>query len=232
MRNIDEAVISKLKKQGKNYEILVDPEKAVAFKAGKNVSINEVLVSEEIYTDARKGTRASEHEIENVFATTDKIEMCKKIILEGTVQVTAEMLRKELEQKRKQIANLIHKSCVDPTTGRPHPPQRIENAMSEVKVKITDKPAEQQVKQIIDELKRVLPIKYEIREINVKISSEFAAKSFNTLKQYGKILSERWENDGSLNASLEIPAGLQEELEIALNRLTKGTVEVMIARKK
>ena len=43
---------------------------------------------------------------------------------------------------------------------------------------------------------------------------------------------EDWGNDGSLNATLEIPAGMQEELELALNNMTKGNVYIKIVRSK
>ena len=58
------------------------------------------------------------------------------------------------------------------------------------------------------------------------------SKCFQTLKQYGTVSKERWLNDGSLNVILEIPAGLQEELEIDLNRLTKGHIETEIVEKR
>lgn len=232
IRNVDEAVIAKIRKEGKDFEILVDPQNAADFKAGKNVSITDVVVSEEIYNDAKKGLRASEKDFEKIFGTIDKLEICKTIVKNGIVQVTAEMIRKELEQIRKQVVNLVHRSTVDSSTGRPHPLQRIENAIAEAKIRIESKPAEQQVKDVIDELKKILPIKYEVRELGIRVAPQYAGKSFNILKQYGKLISERWENDGSLNVTLEIPAGLQEDLEVDLNSLTKGTVEINILRKK
>ncbi|HLC86566.1 MAG TPA: ribosome assembly factor SBDS [Candidatus Nanoarchaeia archaeon] len=232
IRNVNEAVIAKARKEGKDFEILVDPQNAADFKAGKNISITDVVVSEEIYSDAKKGLRASEKDLEKLFGTDDKLEICKTIVKNGIVQITAEMLRKELEQTRKQVVNLVHRSTVDPNTGKPHPPQRIENAIAEAKIRVENKPAEQQVKDVIDGLKKILPIKYEIRELGIRVAPQYAGKSFNTLKHYGKLISERWENDGSLSVMLEIPAGLQEELEVDLNRLTKGTVEISILKKK
>jgi len=56
----ERSVIAKLKREGKNFEILVYPEKAIEFKSGKPISINDVVVVEEIFTDSKKGLRASE----------------------------------------------------------------------------------------------------------------------------------------------------------------------------
>ncbi len=233
MVNIDKASVAKLKKEGKTYEILIDAEKAAALKAGKSVSINDVVVLDEIFYDAKKGTKASETELEKVFGTDDKLEVCKIILMEGNVPVTADMLKKDFDQKRKQIVELIHRNAVDPNTGKPHPITRIDNAMNEAKVRLdANKPAEQQVQDVIHQLRPILPIKFEVRELNIIIPSQFAGKCYTTLKQYGKLLGETWQGDGSLNVTLEIPAGLQEDLEVALNNITKGNVRMEILRSK
>ncbi|MEK6947825.1 MAG: ribosome assembly factor SBDS [Nanoarchaeota archaeon] len=228
----EKSVIAKLKREGKNFEILVYPEKALEYKKGKPIPINDVIVVEEIFTDSKKGLRASEGDLERGFGTLEKLEICKTIIKDGDVQQTADMLRKGLEERRKQVAHLIHRSCIDPVTGKPHPQQRIENAITEAKVRITDEDAEKQVKDVIDSIKRIIPIKFETRVLSITIHGPTASKCFQTLKQYGTVSKERWLNDGSLNVILEIPAGLQEELEIDLNRLTKGHIETEIVEKR
>jgi len=162
MTNIDKAVIAKLKKEGKTYEILVDCEKALSLRSGKTISVSDVVVTDEIFYDAKKGTRASEHELEKIFGTDDKLEICKSIIMDGVVPLTADLLRKEIENKRKQIVDFIHKNVVDPGTGRPHPPQRIDAAMNEAKVRIDEnKSAEHQFQLVIDQIRKILPIKCE-----------------------------------------------------------------------
>ena len=52
------------------------------------------------------------------------------------------------------------------------------------------------------------------------------------MKAYGKVLQEDYKNDGSLQAVVEIPAGMQEELMDKLNSLTHGSVIVDILKKK
>ncbi|MBI5872459.1 ribosome assembly factor SBDS, partial [archaeon] len=41
-----------------------------------------------------------------------------------------------------------------------------------------------------------------------------------------------WHTDGSFLAVLEIPAGLQEELENSLNNLTRGNVDIRVISKR
>jgi len=47
------------------------------------------------------------------------------------------------------------------------------------------------------------------------------------LKQYG-LKSEKWLQDGSLDAMLEFPAGLQSEFFDKMNNATKGSVVAKI----
>src|SRR3989338_826024 len=231
MTNIDKAVIAKLKKEGKTYEILVDCEKALSLRSGKTISVSDVVVTDEIFYDAKKGTRASEHELEKIFGTDDKLEICKSIIMDGVVPLTADLLRKEIENKRKQIVDFIHKNVVDPGTGRPHPPQRIDAAMNEAKVRIDEnKSAEHQFQLVIDQIRKILPIKCELRELMIKVPAQHGGRILPIIKKFGKLLSDSWGSDGSLNAKVEIPAGIQEELEVALNNIAKGNVEMKVLR--
>ncbi len=229
MVNVNEAVIARLKKQGRDFEILVDCDLALAYKAGKEVDLDSVVVSFDVFEDVKKGMNASDAAMESAFGTTDKKEVVKKILKEGEIQLTAEYRKKLRDKKRKQIIHLIHRNAIDPKTGAPHPPQRIENAINEVKVHIDDfKPAEQQVKEIVAKILSVLPLKYEIREVQVVLGPQYGGRAMPTLRKFGKVLKEEWLNDGSLCAVVEIPAGIQEEFEKELNNLTRGDLDLKI----
>jgi len=227
MVDVDKAVIAKLKKGENVFEILVDCEKALDFKRGKGVNLDDVLATNDIFKDVKKGEHASD--LMKFFNTEDKREIAIKIIKEGEVQLTSDYKKKLRDEKRKQIINHIHRNAVNPDTNLPHPPQRIESALEEVKVNIDEfKPVEEQLKEILPKLRVILPLKYEIREIAIKIPGTYAGKCFGVLKQYGKLLKDEWQNDGSLVAVVEIPAGVQEELFDKLNGLAHGEVESKI----
>src|SRR3989344_6218081 len=216
----DKTIIAKLKKAGKEFEIVVPPEQASLYKQGKAVSLSDVLVIEEIYEDARKGKRASEKEMENLFGTSDVNEVAALILKEGHVPVTEDMMKKEIDQRKKQIVTLLHTNTVDPTTNRPHPPGRIETAMSDAKIKIEgNKSAESQLQDIVKLLRPHLPLKFETRQLYLHIPVKHAGKALSILKQSTTIIKESWENDGSLTATVEVPAGIQEQLEYQLNTL-------------
>ena len=113
----------------------------------------------------------------------------------------------------------------------PHPPQRIGAALEEARINIDEyKRAEDQVQEILGKLRQVLPIRFEIKKIQVVIPAKFAAKSYALLKNFGTVLKDEWQNDGSLLSVLEMPAGLQQDFLDELNKLTHGNAETKEVR--
>lgn len=216
-------------KAGEHFEIAVEPELALKFKQGENIPIREIVHSDKIFSDVQKGQLASETKIKEVFGNTDPYEVARKIIQKGEIQLTSEYREKLREQKRKKIIATIQKYGVDPRTKAPHTLSRIESAMEEVRIKIDEhKKAEDQIQEILDKLKPIIPIKFEKKQIRLNIPAEFAAKCYSTVKSLSTILNEEWKNDGSWEATIEIPGGLENELYDKLNSITHGqmTAEV------
>ncbi len=228
MVDIDKAIIARIKKEGETFEVLVDCDKAIEFKQGK-ATLDEALATEEVFKDSKKGLHASEHEMEKIFGTQDNKKVAEIIIKTGEIQLTTERKAKLREQKKRRIIDLLHKNAINPKTNLPHPIQRIELALNEAKVKIDEfKPAEDQLQNIAKSLTAILPLKFEIRQLQVIIPAQYAAQAYGIFKKIGKLLEDQWQNDGSLLAKLEIPAGLQEDLESELNHLIHGQVEIKI----
>ncbi len=233
MVNLDNAVVARYKKEGKHFEILIDSDNAIAFRDGKNLLLDDVVLTTDIFIDSKKATKPTDKDLQIIFNTLNKEEICKFILKHGEIQLTAEHQRKIRENKRKQIVNLIHRNAIDAKTGLPHPTTRIENAMNEAKINIdTFKSAEIQVQDVIKKLREILPIKYEIREIWIRVPAQYGAQSFKILKQFGKLLKEEWQGNGDLIVVIEIPAGLTEDLFDDLNKLTRGNIESKILTKK
>ncbi|MBI5798055.1 ribosome assembly factor SBDS [Candidatus Woesearchaeota archaeon] len=233
MVRVDQSIIARLKKEGEVFEVLVDCDKALAFREGKVKSLSEVLASKGIYKDAKKGDKASEKDMKRLFKTDDEDDIAAIIIRKGEIQLTTEHKNTLREAKKKQIVAFLHQHAVDAKTGLPFPPQRIEMLMEEAKVKIDEfATVEAQVQNVLHLLRPIVPIKIETREIEVSIPAKYAGPSFSSLKRLAKIVKEGWQDDGSLLAVIEIPAGIQEEIENELNRITKGEVELRILNKK
>lgn len=233
MVTVDEAIIAKLKTQGHNFEILVDCDGALALKSGKDIDIRSILAAQKIFSDAKKGLEASENAMKSIFGTNDPLEVAKAIIKKGEIPLTTEYKEKLRAEKKKQIINIIHINAVDPKTHAPHPPQRIENAMLEANIHVDEfQDVHRQVQEIIKKIRPILPIKFEVKEVAVKIPSDHAAKSYTTVKQFGKIVREDWQTDGSWVAVIEMPGGLENDFYDQLNKLTHGNVETKVLKVK
>ena len=225
--------LARLKKGGQVFEIVIDPDQAIAFKEGKTDDIKSILHAEHIYMDAKKGDLAPEHIVKATFQTDEPLKVAEIILKQGEIQLTTAYREKLREEKIKRIIGIIHRNGVDPRTHLPHPITRIEAALEEAKVKIDDfKKAEDQVQDVIKLIRPVLPISFEIKEIAVKIGPNFAAKSYSVVSQFGKILRDDWQTDGSWLVVVEIPAGLQNDFFDKLNELTHGDVETKILKVK
>ena len=232
MISVDKAVIAKLVKFGEKFEILVDPDKALEVKMGKDVPTDQLIASNEVYEDSKKGTRASNENINKAFGSSDIGIIAQKIIKEGEVQLTTEQRRQMLEDKTKAIASTIAKRGINPQTNVPHPMERILRAMEEAKVKVDiEKRVEEQIDSTITAIQKIMPIKIERIQMAIKIPPASAARAGNIIRSFGTLLKEEWGSDGSLMSLIEIPAGIQQEVYDRLNNLTRGQVEVKIVKK-
>lgn len=233
MVRVDQAIIARLKKEGETFEILVDCNKALAYREGKLKDLSSVLASKEIFSDVKKGLRASENEIKRIFKAETFESIVDIILKKGEIQITAEHRNTLREEKRKQIITFIHRHAVDPKTGHPHPPQRIEKALEEAKARIDEfHSVEVQVQEILPKLRPIIPVKMETRELEILAPVKSAHGILAYLKKESKILKEQWQNDGGLKTVIEIPAGIYEEVEEKLNALSKGEVDITILNKK
>lgn len=230
MVSLDKTIVARLETHGEKFEILVDPDLAYLFKTGSKKDILNMLAVEEIFTDARKAERPTAESLKKAFGTTDVMQIAETILRKGDVQLTTEQRKKMTEEKRKKIVAILARECVDPRTGAPHPPQRIEKAMEESKVHIDPfKDAEAQLKEVVDSLRPILPMKFEKVRIAVRVPAEYAPRAFGALKEYG-IQKEEWQSNGNLIVIVEMPAGLQGEFYDKINKITSGNVETKILK--
>jgi ribosome maturation protein SDO1 len=222
---------ARIAKSGEKFEILVKPDEALDYKMGKQLGISQLLVIDEIYSDANKGTHASEEKLQKAFGTTDPVKIAEEIMKHGELQLTTDQRRQLVEDKRKQIVAFIARNCIDPRSGTPHPPIRIEQALNQVKYSIDPfKTVEEQAKEIIEELRSLIPIKIEQMRVAVKIFAEHSAKGYGALKNYGTITREEWQADGALVAVIEMPAGVYGPFLERLGKITQGTIQTKILK--
>jgi len=80
--------VARITRDGEHFEILVKPQPALNYTMGKPTSISEVLVTETIFTDANKGTKAGEEKLQKAFNTTDIQKIAEVILKRGNNRST------------------------------------------------------------------------------------------------------------------------------------------------
>lgn len=225
-READDAVVARWDHEGSRFEVLVDPMAVQEIRDGKPVDLRDRLASEHIFKDARKGDKISEEHLQRIFHTADTVEIARQIIQKGEAQVTTEQRHQLQAAKHKQIVATIARNAMNPQTGAPHPPARIEAAMEEAKVHVDPfRPADAQIQEIMTKLRPLLPIRLDTVKMRLRVPGQHYPRVIGELKGLGKLSDEAWGSDGSWAAVIEIPAGVQTELLEKLNARTKGAAE-------
>lgn len=231
MVKVDDAVIARWETQGSRFEVLVDPLAVQMIKDGKDVDLSDKLALDQVFKDAKKGDKISEEHLEKTFHTRDLVAIARVIIQKGEVQVTTEQRHQLQETKRKQIVATIARNAMNPQTGAPHPPARIEAAMAEAKYHVDPfRSVDAQVQEVLAKLRPLLPIRFDVVKVRIKVPAQFYPHVIGEIKGLGKLSDENWLGDGSWSGILEIPAGIQTELYEKLNARTKGNAETVLVK--
>jgi ribosome maturation protein SDO1 len=226
---LDKAVVARLESHGEKFELLVDPDEAVIFKHGGQKELEDVVAALYVFENAAHGKRASDESLMKVFHTTEFPVVARKIIEKGEIHLTADQRRQMIAEKRKQVITFISRNAINPQTGHPHPPNRIEMAMEEARVNIDPfKNFDESVKETVKALRPLLPIRFEELRIAVRIPADYAHRAYGELHSGSVMEKEEWQKDGSWIGVLRIPAGTQGEFYDMVNRLTKGEAEVKV----
>ncbi len=228
-RGEHEPVVARLEIGGKRFEVLVNPDLAFEYRQGKQVNLEDMVISDAVYTDLRRAIRASPELLRKVFGTDDVVKIAAEIVRRGELQLTAEQRRKIIEAKKRQIINYIARNAIDPKTKLPIPPARIEAAMEQARVGVDPfKSVEEQAQHIIRAISRIIPIKIAKALLKIRVPPQYSGRVYTVLQRLGEVKHMDWKTDGSLVAEIEIPAGLQQEVIDKLNKLTHGSVEVKV----
>lgn len=214
--------IARIKKAGKHFEVLVDMDAALKYKKGESPTV-DFLEIDSIFRDSKKGDLAPTADVSEAFGTEDVYEAAGKIVKEGEVMIDKEHRDAEREQKLKQIVDFLARNAVDPQSGNPHTAERIHSALEQAHVNIKNKPVDAQISEIIDQISPVIPIKIATKKIKVTIPAAQTGRAYGVVADYKE--SENWLSDGSLEAVLNIPAGIVMDFYDKLNNVTHGSVQ-------
>ncbi len=225
MVSLDDAVLARLEKGGKRYEVLVDPALVEAFKEDpSSVDINDFLAMDEVFHDARGGERPTEEAIEKTFATQDITTIASIILEKGSIQLTTAQRKEMVESMKQKIIHHIHTQAVDPKTKAPHPKTRLELALDESRYSVDPfKRLEEQVKDAITKLKPLIPLSFETVRMAFKVPGSAYGSVSQILRSYQQ--KEGWLEDGSWACVVELPAGMKGDL---ISQVMRRSAEVEI----
>ncbi|WP_435174705.1 ribosome assembly factor SBDS [Halorussus sp. AFM4] len=230
---LEDAVTARLESHGERFEVLVDPDAALAIKRGEfEGDLEDVIAAEDVFENANRGDRPAESALEEVFGTTDPLEIIPEVIRDGEIQITAEQRREMQEQKHKQLVNRITRNAVNPQMDNaPHPPERIESALEETDFRVDPmEPVETQVDEALEALRPVIPIRFDEVTVAVQVPADYAGSAQAKIRQFGDLEREEWQNDGGWVGVLTFPAGMQNEFYDLVNEHTSGEAETRIIK--
>ncbi|MEJ2267566.1 MAG: ribosome assembly factor SBDS [Nanoarchaeota archaeon] len=210
---------ARIKKNGKHFEILVDLDEALKFKKGEVADFE--VEGDRIFTDIKQGKVPSTKDLEDAFGTTDVQEIAQKVIREGEVLTTQDYRDAEQEKRLNQIVEFLVRNAIDPQTGNPHTAERIKNAIQQAHVNIKNVSVENQIKDIIKNINKIIPIKIETKKVKITIPAIHTGKVYGLLNQYKE--QENWLNNGDLEVIVAVPAGIIIDFYDKLNSSTHGS---------
>jgi len=233
MISLDEAVTARLESHGQRFEVLVDPDAALAIKRDEfDGDLEDVIAAEDVFEDADRGDRPPENMLEEVFETTEAMAVIPEVIKRGEIQITADQRREMMAQKHKQLVQRITRNAVNPQMDdAPHPPERIESALEETDFRIDPmEPVETQVDDALDALRPVIPIRFDEITVAVQIPADYAGSAQAKIRTFGDLEREEWQADGSWVGVLTFPAGMQNDFYDVVNEHTSGEAETRIIK--
>lgn len=210
---------ARIKKAGKHFEILVDLDKALAFKKGEGA--NDFLEADAIFSDAKKGEKASGSDLKEAFGTEDVYEISGKIVKDGEVLVTQEHRSAEQEQRIKQVVDFLSKNAIDPQTGNPHTAERIKSALEQAHVNVKNISVDKQIGEIIEAISSILPIKIETKKVKIIVPAMHTGKVYGIINEYKD--KEQWLDNGDLEVIVKVPCGMIMDFYDKLNSVTHGS---------
>jgi len=210
---------ARIKKAGKHFEILVDLDKALAYKKGQSQTV-DFLEIDRVFSDIKKGNVPSSNDLMTAFKTEDVQEIASKIVKEGEVLETQEHRDAAQDQRIKQVIDFLAKNAVDPQTRNPITAERLKTALNEARINITNKPIETQIPKIIEDLSKILPIKFETKKVKIKIPSRHIGQIYGLVNQYKE--KEKWLDNGDLDVVVAVPSGILMDFYDKLNNVTHG----------
>lgn len=232
MVNVNEAFTVRYKKNGQEFEVLVDFDKLNEFKKNpEEVDIYDVLADVKIFKDQKKGEIASENLLKEVFENIEEDEILKKILLEGECQIPTAYLNKLREEKKEHVVNYIAQNSMNPANRSKYTYSMIESEVNKLKYNFNPQADYiRQAEEVVSLLKKVMPISIEKSVLEVKIPGQYCGAFYGPFRKYGKITKEYFDNEGNLRMHIEVTIGLIDDAITYIKKNSNNEAEYFISK--
>jgi ribosome maturation protein SDO1 len=213
MVNVDDAFQVSYKREGEEFQVLVDFDELQKFKKKSNeISVHDVLADSHIYKDQKKGELASQIALDKVFANKEEDEIFKEILLKGECQIPTAFLNKLREEKREQIINYLAQNAVN-ANGARYSQTVIRDAINKLSFTVNpNQDAMYQVDDILKLLKKEMPIKIETSVLEIAVPPQYMSAFFGPFRKMGTVTKEYYDDQGQLRLHLEVTSGAKEDV--------------------
>eukprot|EP00929_Paragymnodinium_shiwhaense_P094970 TRINITY_DN55898_c0_g1_i1.p1 TRINITY_DN55898_c0_g1~~TRINITY_DN55898_c0_g1_i1.p1 ORF type:complete len:390 (-),score=120.41 TRINITY_DN55898_c0_g1_i1:45-1214(-) len=161
----------RLKACGKRFEIACFKNKVLNWREGIEKDISEVLQTETIFENVSKGIEANKKDLQKAFNTKDELEICKKILKNGELQVSDKEREVHLEGLLRDIVQIVVEKCVHTQTGRQHSAIAVENALKAKGFSVqTEHSAKKQALKALDLLCTEAPESFRRAQMRLRIA--------------------------------------------------------------
>jgi len=209
----EKITLARLDVRGNHFEVLVDPQRALDYKLKRTQWSDKIMKFDDVFRDYKKGERASRDSLLKAFSTVDPHKICKVILDDGELQVPSHMRRKLLEEKKKSIMVLISRVSIDPQTNTPIPLLRVEQAFDKMSMPIdSSKDAVDQLKPILKEMKRVLPIKVKEADIEVEFPPDLMGHVRGYLESVGDMVIQPRRKGDLMTMTVKVPEATRTDV--------------------
>jgi ribosome maturation protein SDO1 len=91
-------------------------------------------------------------------------------------------------------------------------------------------PVESQVDDALDDLRPVIPIRFDEIVMAVRVPADYAGSAQARIREFGELEREEWQSDGSWVGVVRFPAGLQNDFYDLVNEVSSGEAETRVIK--
>ncbi len=225
MVDIEDAIVARLESHGETFEILIDPKVVKSLKEGKEVNLYRLHGHRRDLQERPQGNARTGGEAEGGLRHHRPDGGREDDHPQGRGAAHRPAAQGDAGEQEERASS--PRSPATPSTPRPEgrtPVQRIEMAMEEAKVHIDPfKSVEVQIKDVLDKLRPIIPIRFDKMRIAVKLTGEEYGRCYEDIVHFGKIQKEEWQPNGSWIGVVEIPAGMRDDFYASSTKRRKAT---------